>query len=304
MELEASPTSSSRIVASDLGRRLADVGNALEADALCFVGPLYPGTDDWFRHQIEHLGHGTGRERLDRLVVLLTTGGGIIETVQRIVETIRHHYGHVTFVVPNYAYSAGTVFVMSGDEFYIDYHSRLGPIDPQVLNARQQWVPPLGHLAKWEELLDKARAGSLTLVEAQLMIDGFDQAELYKHEQARNLSVALLEEWLARYKFKDWNQTEARSVPVTDAMRRERAVAIGNALNDTARWHSHGTGISKEVLQDQLKLKVDALEDYPALDDAVTQYDRRLTDYLALRGYGGVIHTRERFLPLPSLEAR
>lgn len=87
-------------------------------------------------------------ERPHRLAVLLTTSGGLIETVQRIVETLRHHYDHVSFVIPNFALSAGTVLAMSGDEIYMDYYSRLGPIDPQVQTVRGRQVPALGYLVK------------------------------------------------------------------------------------------------------------------------------------------------------------
>ncbi len=124
-----------------------------------------------------------------------------------IVETLRHHYGYVAFVIPNCAFSAGTVLVMSGDDIYMDYYSRLGPIDPQVETENGKMVPPLGYLAQYRRLLD---------AEAQLLIDGFDQAELHKYEQARELSIALLKEWLAKYKFKDWKVTESRGIPVTD----------------------------------------------------------------------------------------
>jgi len=35
----------------------------------------------------------------------------------------------------------------------------------------------------------------------QILIQGFDQGELYYYEQARELSIALLKEWLVKYKF-------------------------------------------------------------------------------------------------------
>jgi len=108
--------------------------------------------------------------------------GGYLEPVHRIVDTIRHHYGHVGFIIPNHAFSAGTVLAMSGDDIYMDYYSRLGPIDPQVQSARGRPVPALGYLVQWERLLAKAKTGELTEPEVLLMIQGFDQAELYAYE--------------------------------------------------------------------------------------------------------------------------
>ncbi len=66
--------------------------------------------------------------------VVLTTRGGSATAVERYVNILRNHYEEVNFIVPDYAYSAGTIFCMSGDNIYMDYFSVLGPIDPQVQN--------------------------------------------------------------------------------------------------------------------------------------------------------------------------
>ena len=126
---------------------------------------------------------------------------------------------------------------MSGDAIYMDYYSRLGPIDPQVENASGRMVPALGYLIQWERLLKKANDGNITLPEIQLIVSGFDQAELYQYEQARELSIALLQEWLVKYKFKNWIHTETRGIAVTNTRRRRRAVQIASILNDPDRWH-------------------------------------------------------------------
>lgn len=141
---EVVPTSADAFVVQQLDERLGAIERGFDSDALCVVGGLYPAVDDLIRTTVENLHQRDGRRA--RLVVVLTTNGGFIETVQRIVETLRHHYHHVGFIIPNYAFSAGTVLAMSGDDIYMDYYSRLGPIDPQVLNDRNRWVPALGYL--------------------------------------------------------------------------------------------------------------------------------------------------------------
>jgi hypothetical protein len=129
------------------------------------------------------------------------------------------------------------------------------------------------------------------------MIEGFDQAALYRYEEARNLSVALLEEWLAKYKFKNWTKTATHGRKVTPEMRKQRAVEIAEQLNDTKTWHSHGTGISMEVLSRRLKLVIEDLEQKPERWELVKQYDGLLVDYMAKRGVRGVLHTVGRYLP-------
>ena len=71
---------------------------------------------------------------------MLTTGGGSTTVVERLVNILRQHYKEVNFIVPDYAYSAGTIFCMSGDNILMDYFSVLGPIDPQVQNKEGRLV--------------------------------------------------------------------------------------------------------------------------------------------------------------------
>lgn len=110
--------------------------------------------------------------------------GGSATAVERYVNIIRHHYTKVSFIVPDYAYSAGTIFCMSGDEIMMDYFSVLGPIDPQVRNKEGKFVPALGYLDKVNSLLDKAKKGTLTNAEFLILRD-FDLAELRAYEQAK-----------------------------------------------------------------------------------------------------------------------
>ena len=53
----------------------------------------------------------------------------------------------------------------------------------------------------------------------------FDQGELYAYRQARDLSVALLVKWLAKYKFKNWKETKTRKIKVTTKLKKECARA-------------------------------------------------------------------------------
>lgn len=264
------------------------------ADVVALSGEILEGVDDLLRQVVER----KRDQETDRttLIVVLTTEGGYIEVVQRIVETFRYHYDRVEFVIPNYAYSAGTVLAMAGDAIYMDYYSRLGPIDPQVHTSTGQRVPALGYLVKYAELLDKAETGEITIPEVQILID-FDQAELYKYEQARELSITLLMSWLATYKFKNWTERKSTGEPVTDSMRAERAEEIAEKLSDTGRWHSHGHGISMEVLRMELDLLIDDYGRNEELNQLIKSYHELLEDYRSKQAHHGVIHTPGLYLP-------
>ena len=288
------PANSNEIIEAELNTRLEALGKALDGDALTFSGDLVRGVDDIIRAAVERIRSGTSNKK--RLVMVLDTLGGYIGVVQRIVETLRHHYSYIDFIIPNSAYSAGTVLAMSGDSIYMNYYSRLGPIDPQVEGANGNTVPALGYLVAWNRLLDKAKQGELTDVEAQLMLGSFDQAELYKYEQARELSVALLKEWLVSYKFRDWKVTETRRRKVTARMKSQRAERIARELNNIERWHSHGHGISMEVLRRDLRVKIDDYDENPQLGKQVKDYYNLFEDYRLRRGGAVILHYPGRYM--------
>ncbi len=76
----------------------------------------------------------------------------------------------------------------------------------------------------------------------------FDQTLLYAYEQARDLSLSLLREWLVKYKFKDWTVTETKKKRVSDAMKIRRANEVARKLNDVRLWNSHGMELAKTAL--------------------------------------------------------
>lgn len=290
------PQNANELIEQQLEERAKALENAFSADVLTFNGAMLFQVDDLIRNTVENVRRGSPNTK--RLVVLLTSLGGYIEPVHRIVDVLRHHYDYVDFVVPNYAYSAGTLLAMSGDAIYMNYYSRLGPIDPQIEGSNGRVVSALGYLEQWNRLLKKANDGTLTTIEAELMIDGFDQAELYQFEQQRELSIALLQEWLVKYKFKDWHRTEGRGIPVTNTMRKRRARTIASMLNDTEKWHTHGYGISMEVLRRDLNLKIDDFDqDSRKVGDLIKDYHNLLSDYMVRRGSSGVVHAKGTYLP-------
>ena len=269
--------------------------NKLDSDVLAFSGPLVGVADDFVRDFVELMQRPNHH---NKLAVILATSGGYIEVVHRIVDTIRHHYGYIRFIVPSHAYSAGTILVMSGDAIFMDYYSRLGPIDPQVEIASGQVVPALGYLIQWERLLKKAADGTITEAEKDLMTNGFDQAELYKYEQERELSIALLEEWLVKYKFKNWVTTATHHRTVTLRMRRARAKRIAEELNNTEKWHVHGHGISMAVLRNDLNLLIDDFGTEAGLNGAIKQYYNLFDEYISTHDAQGALHIVGKYLPL------
>jgi hypothetical protein len=290
------PTNANEFIEQQLNERLFALEADFNSDALCIIAPMTSTIVDLVRVMVEER-----RQRSDshapRLTVLITTDGGIIETVQQLVETLRYHYEYVDFIIPRYAYSAGTVLALSGNEVYMDYYARLGPIDPQVMTPTGRWVSALGYIAKWNELVEKSKAGTLTEAELAVMAT-FDLAELYSFEQAQKLAITLLQQWLADYKFREWTVTETRGLPVDRRRRVQRAGQIARALSNPERWHSHGHGISRVVLEKVVQLKTKDLDADRDRVKKVRQYDGLLVDYMEKMRFEAMLHIVERYRPI------
>lgn len=287
----AAHTIPEKLIEDQLSNHVAAIESVLDVDIITFIGPIYYGADDLIRDEIEAI----TPPRKPRLAVILETSGGYIEVAQRIVDTLRHHYNTVDFIVPNFAMSAGTVLVMSGDAIYMDYYSQLGPIDPQVSRSGRGMIPALGYLEQYKRLIKKAQKGTLTTAEISYLIHHFDPAELYNYEQARELSISLLKEWLVRYKFKNWVKTATRGIAVTPAMREKQADKIAKMLNNIGHWHSHGRGISLAVVRRDLGLQVEDFGEVPELGGKIRAYYKLLQGYMMRRAHENVIHRRGRY---------
>ena len=212
-----------------LNSKLEALEQYLNADVLVYYGPIGNLNENVFLKIVEELVQSDKHH--DTLYIILTTTGGSAITVERYVNIIRYHYSEVNFIVPDYAYSAGTIFCMSGDNIYMDYFSVLGPIDPQVQNKEGKWVAALGYLDKVNEYIEKAKNGNLTNVEFSILKD-FDLAELRSFEQARDLTIDLLKKWLVKYKFKNWTKHHDDS-DVTLEEKQNRATEISLIASDT-----------------------------------------------------------------------
>lgn len=289
----ASSETSDALVIRRIRDLVGDIEKHLSADVLAYSGPMFDGTPDLFKQVIENK-----RKTRRHALVWLETNGGFVESTERTANILRHHYRTVDFVVTSYAMSAGTILVMSGDSILMDYSAMLGPIDPQIAReGGSKWVPALGYLEQYKRLIEKSEQGSLTSAELAYLIQKFDAGELYQYEQARELSVALLEEWLAKYKFKNWKETETSKRRVTPTMRKERAKTIAVQLNNTAEWHSHSRGISMEVLRRKLNLQIEDLAQDPELAKKISSFSSLFNDFRQKMGHRFfVIASKEAYL--------
>lgn len=210
-----------RILDETIKDQLNDYAEKLEdefdGNVISYSGQIHPAYLKAFRNFIEHV---VQNDKKDRLIIFLHTSGGSVETVEKMVQVVRHHYNSVYFVVPDAAMSAGTIFCMSGEKIYMDYSSSLGPIDPQVLvnhGQGDQYVPALGYLDQVERLIEKSKKDEISAAEFSIL-QNQDLALSRRYEQARDLSVQLLKTWLVTYKFSNWSVHRSDQIKMGQAV--------------------------------------------------------------------------------------
>lgn len=282
---------------SILNERLDALEKHFEADVIFYFAPISNGLVKPFRDIIENL--KLNEIENDRLCIILNTPGGSVEVVEQLVNIVRHHYSEVNFIVPDAAYSAGTIFCMSGNNIYMDYSSSLGPIDPQVEvqapNGGTQWIPALGYLDKVNELIEKSANGTMTQAEL-ILLQKQDLAMLRRYEQAKKLTVALLKKWIVKYKFATWkvhNTTPSiKGNIVTPEEKEVRAEEIAHLLSENSEWHSHGRSINIEILKTKLKLKIEDYSKNPSRTKLIRGYNDLVTEYIRKNNIDAFMHSR------------
>lgn len=267
---------------------LKDLENKLDADVFTYYGEIVNGVERDVKDIIEELKKDSISH--DKVYIILTTPGGSLPPVQRMVDIFRHFYTEVNFIVPDYAYSAGTIWCMSGDNIYMNYFSTLGPIDPQVQNKDGKLVAALGYLDKINELLEKAQNNELSKAEFLILKD-FDLAELRSYEQAKELAVDMLKIWLTKYKFKDWIK-HSNDTPVTLEEKEKRAIEIASKLSDNNLWKSHSRPIDIQTLREELQLKIVDFDEDESLSELIVKYYDGMTEYIQKHKYKFFFQTR------------
>jgi hypothetical protein len=206
----------------------------------------------------------------DKIDLILETPGGSGEVAEEIVRQIRGKFAEVGVIVPGWAKSAGTLITMAADEILMGATSALGPIDAQIgwqgknfsagelldgMQKIKEEVTATGHLNK-------------TYVP---ILSGISPGELQRAENAQEFGIKLVEDWLARYKFRSWVTHSSTGQPVTQDERRERAHQIASQLRNHRVWLTHGRSIKIADLQ-EMRLLVTDITQSAALNEAVMRY--------------------------------
>ena len=207
------------------------------------------------------------KDNIKKLDVYIETPGGSGEAAEEIVRFFRSKFEVVHFIVAGEAKSAGTILVLSGDEIFMTDTGSLSPIDAQVLIGRSvvsahdymQWV---NDTRKGAEL-----SGELNPFDA-IMVAQITPGELGHVDNALKFAEDLVQEWLQKYKFKNWNSTQTRGIAVTPEIKAARAAEIAKALTNHSKWRMHGRSIKISDL-DEIGLIVHRIDNEPPVADLI-----------------------------------
>lgn len=191
----------------------------------------------------------------------IETPGGSGEAAEEIARFLRSKFENVKFIISGESKSAGTILVLCGNEIAMTNSGSLGPIDAQMRIGRSQ-VSAYDYMEWVKEKYEEAKkTGRMNPFDAT-MVAQMSAGELRGVENALNFAGDLVKEWLPKYKFRDWNKTQTRGMPVTEEMKVTRAKEIVAELTNHTKWRSHGRSLKIGDLE-SLGLNIQQLDASP-----------------------------------------
>jgi hypothetical protein len=204
------------------------------------------------------------------LDLILHTPGGSPEALEGIVDYLRTRFDNMRAFVPLAAMSAGTMWALACDEIVMGKHSQLGPIDPQLPLAfgEQIRLAPAQAVRDQFELAKKQCQDPANLPAWITVLRSYGPSLLQECQQAQDMSVDLVSEWLAAYMFR------GEPEPV------ERAKATAQKFADYTEHQSHGRAINRDRAR-EYGARVTDLENDQDLQDAVLSVHHAVMHTLA-----------------------
>ena len=214
-------------------------------------------------------------ERIDgpSLDIIVHSPGGLAEAVESIVNHLRRRFSDIRFIVPNFAKSAATMMVMSGNEILMDPNAELGPIDPQM-HTMSGVHPARSIIEQYERGVNEVLQDNKKVMIWGPMFAQLSPSLLVDCQHAIDLSKKLVEDWLQKYMF------------AGDANAGQKAKQIADFLSDHAYHKSHARGISIEDLQKRGVKVTDLSSDaklHKAVKEIYSAVDLTLSNTAAVR---------------------
>lgn len=196
----------------------------------------------------------------------IETPGGSGEAAEEIARFLRKKFEEVNFVIAGEATSAGTILALSGDNIYMSDTGSLGPIDAQVRIGR--FTVSAHDYKEWVESrrTEALSTGKLNPFDA-VMVAQISPGELSGVINSLEFAKDLVKEWLEKYKFKNWTETQTKRQQVDSEMRKKRANEVAEKLCNHTEWRTHGRSLKIDDLKEVLL--IERIDDDKILADIV-----------------------------------
>jgi hypothetical protein len=202
-----------------------------------------------------------------KLDLYIETPGGSGEAAEEIVNFLHSKFETVDFLIAGEEKSAGTLMAMSADEIYMTDSGSLGPIDAQVRIGRS--VVSAFDYVNWidDKRKEVEHGMPLNAVDAAMLAQ-ISPGEYMGVFHAQEFAKDKLKEWLPKYKFKHWTETETRKITVDDNFKSKRAEEIAEKMINHAAWRSHGKSLKISDLE-EIGLRIKRVDDDKSLKEIV-----------------------------------
>ncbi|MBI3492416.1 MAG: serine protease, partial [Acidobacteria bacterium] len=189
---------------------------------------------------------------------LIHSPGGYAEAAESLVQQLRGKYTSVRFIIPSFAKSAATMFVMAGDEILMDTDAELGPIDPQM-RTQNGTSPAEAILEQFEKAQAELQVDASKLASWMPILAPLGPSLLVDSRHAIDLSKNLVKTWTRSYMFRGDAEADRKSTEISDFLgghaqfkSHARAVKIPDLIQRDVRVTDIGANPQLRAAVDEL----------------------------------------------------
>lgn len=125
---------------------------------------------------------------------IVHTPGGLVLAAEQIAHAIKKHQAKVTFFVPHYAMSGGTLLALATDEIVMGDHAVLGSLEPQIGQYGSTSLVKLTQIKSRDKISDEmllmADTGSKAVEQMRVLINEM-LSDTMGEDKARDLAIML-----------------------------------------------------------------------------------------------------------------
>ena len=222
---------------------LEAIKNAFRVNGvISYISPAAP-IDEIDPIAFEDLLYKIGGRKVNSVLLILHSNGGIPDVAEKIVETIRDKARKFYIVVPERAKSSATLLSLGSDRIYMLESAELGPIDPQMrikTPSGDQWRPAKSIINGFDIALETVSKNRDKLGPAAvILLQMIDTTTLDLANKAIKHATSIAKKLLETYMLKDSEKVED----------------IANRLANAEEFLSHGRPIRWQYAK-EIGLKV------------------------------------------------